>query len=70
MGMTYEELIKVSNGRIEDLDEILEMFSPADAGRRFYNKIFAMYERFCNTGNIGIFEKIVDGLYTITGYRI
>ena len=68
--MTYEELIKVSNGRVEELDDMLQMLSPADAGRKFYNRIFALYEKFSQTGDMDVFEKIVDGLYTICGYRI
>lgn len=68
--MTYEELIKVSNGRIEELDDMLQMLSPAEVGKRCYNRLFALYEKFSRTGDMGIFEKIVDGLYAVCGYRV
>ena len=68
--MTYEELIKGSNGRVEELDDMLQMLSPAEIGKKLYYQLFALYEKFSRTGDMSVFEKIVDGLYTVCGYRI
>lgn len=67
--MSQAELFKISNGRNEVLDEMMMMFSPEDAGKKFYNKVCNLYETFGETGDMQIFEKIVDELYKITGYR-
>lgn len=68
--MTYEELIKVTNGRIEDLDEALQMLTAKDAGKTFYYDVLKAYDEFGKSGNMETFETICDKLYAVTGYRI
>lgn len=59
--MRYEELYKITSGRIEAVDEAMQMTKSRKAVR--------LYEEFGNTGSLETFEQVVAELYKETGYR-
>ena len=72
---TYEELLKIAGSRLEELDEAMEMLEPRIFGRRAkgrlaYDAIFAVYQRFADTGDMSYFEKVSESLFRIIGYHI
>lgn len=70
MAYTYEELIKKSNGRVQELDEAVRMLSAKDGGIVFFSKINKLYVMLEETGDLQYLEEISNELYKITGYRI
>lgn len=69
--MTYEELLKIAGGRLEAMDEQIQMLSPSDVGgKAAYRKIMKVYDRFGMTGDMKDFEAVADALAAVTGSRI
>lgn len=56
---TYEELIKLTNGRIEAVDEAMQMNTN--------HRIERLYILFEETADMEIFEEVCAELHKITG---
>ncbi len=70
MAKTYEELIAITGGRVEPMDEAVRMLTQREAGKKTFWKIHDLYAEFAETGNMETFEEISTMLQEITGYRI
>jgi hypothetical protein len=58
---TYEELIKITDGRVEAVDEAMQMNTNKRLDR--------LYGLFGETGDLEVFEEVCNELYKITGTR-
>lgn len=73
--MSYEELIRITEGRIEEMDGILQMLAPSDfgggpKGRTAYHETFRLYQKFSETGDMSCFEAVADRLAYVSGYHV